>query len=167
VTQAFAPLLGVDRSRKGPPGRIVMISSVGGKNALPFLGAYAASKFGLEGMSESLRREMMIFGVDVIVIAPGSVASAIWAKANEADLGQFAESSYAPALARMKSYMVDIGAKGLPPERIGETVKTALTAARPKARYTVTPNPVANLMALTLPKRRVDAMIARRLGLKP
>ena len=49
VTQAFAPLLGADRSRKGAPGRIVMISSVGGKNALPFNGAYSASKFGLEG----------------------------------------------------------------------------------------------------------------------
>src|ERR1700710_2550746 len=59
VTQAFAPLLGVDRSRKGAPGRIVMISSVGGKNANPFLGPYNASKFGLEGMSEALRRELM------------------------------------------------------------------------------------------------------------
>ena len=49
VTQAFAPLLGVDRSRKGTPGRIVMISSVGGRNGPPFLGAYVASKFGLEG----------------------------------------------------------------------------------------------------------------------
>ena len=167
MTQAFAPLLGVDRSRKGPPGRIVMISSVGGKNALPFLGAYAASKFGLEGMSESLRREMMAFGVDVIVVAPGAVATAIWGKANASDIGQFADSSYAPALARMKGYMLDMGAKGLPPEAIGETVKTALTAHKPKTRYTVTPNPLQILMALTLPKRTVDAMIARRLGLKP
>ena len=54
VTQAFAPLLGADRSRKGEPGRIVMISSVGGKNANPFMGPYNASKFGLEGMSEAL-----------------------------------------------------------------------------------------------------------------
>ena len=69
VTQAFAPLLGADRSRKGPPGRIVMISSVGGRNAAPFLGPYAASKFALEGLSESLRRELMIFGIDVIVVA--------------------------------------------------------------------------------------------------
>jgi hypothetical protein len=59
VTQAFKGLLGVDRSRRGAPGRIVMISSVGGKNAMPFLGPYCASKFGLEGMSESLRRELM------------------------------------------------------------------------------------------------------------
>ena len=167
VTQAFARLLGADRSRKGTLGRIVMISSIGGKNAMPFLGAYAASKFGLEGLSESLRRELITFGVDVIVVAPGVVATAIWAKGDEADLGQFAESHDAPALARMKSYMVATGGKGLPPERIGEAVKNALTAAKPKIRYTVTPNPVQNLMALTLPKRAVDGMIARRLGLKP
>ncbi|HVE05113.1 MAG TPA: SDR family NAD(P)-dependent oxidoreductase, partial [Rhizomicrobium sp.] len=72
VTQAFAPLLGADRSRKGEPGRIVMISSVGGKNASPFVGPYSASKFGLEGLSESLRRELMLFGIDVIIVAPGS-----------------------------------------------------------------------------------------------
>ena len=166
VIQAFAPLLGVDRSLKGSPGRIVMMSSVGGKNAPPFLGAYSASKFGLEGMSESLRREMMTFGVEVIVIAPGAIATPIWDKANEIDFDQFATTAFAPALARLKRYMLDSGRKGLPPERIGEAVKTALTAARPKTRYTVTPDPLQNRMALTLPKRVVDNIIARRLGLK-
>jgi NAD(P)-dependent dehydrogenase (short-subunit alcohol dehydrogenase family) len=166
VTQAFAPLLGVGRTRRGAPGRIVMISSVGGKNAMPFLGPYCASKFGLEGLSESLRRELMIFGVDVIVIAPGTIATPIWGKADAVDVTLFSDSAYAPAIARLKGYMISNGEKGLPPERIGETVRTALTVARPKARYTVTPNPVQNLMALTLPKRLVDGVIARRLGLK-
>ena len=75
VTQAFAPFLGVDPARTGGPGRIVMMSSVGGRRAMPFLGAYSASKFGLEGLSESLRRELMVFGIDVVVIAPGAVAT--------------------------------------------------------------------------------------------
>jgi len=166
VTQAFAPLLGVDRSRKGERGRIVMISSVGGKNALPFNGAYSASKFGLEGMSESLRRELMIFGVDVIVVAPGAVATPIWDKADAVDVTPFAETPYAPALARMKRAMVSMVKQGLPAERIGEAVKIALTASRPKTRYMVAPNPMQNLLALALPKRMVDNMIARRLGLK-
>src|SRR5262249_47315029 len=78
VSQALAPLLGADRSRKGVPGRIVMISSVGGKNASPFVGPYNASKFALEGMSESLRRELMLFGIDVVIVAPGAVATPIW-----------------------------------------------------------------------------------------
>ena len=166
VTRAFAPLIGVDRSRKGPPGRIVMISSVGGKNALPFNGPYCASKFGLEGMSESLRRELMIFGVEVIVVAPGVVATPIWDKADGLDATLFANSPYAPALAKMKRAMISMGRQGLPPERIGEAVKRALTAARPKVRYTVTPNPIRNLIAVTLPKRFVDNLIARRLGLR-
>ena len=70
---------------KGAPGRIVMISSVGGKNANPFMGPYNASKFGLEGMSEALRRELMVFGIDVIVVAPGAVATPSWDKADAVD----------------------------------------------------------------------------------
>ncbi|HWE05100.1 MAG TPA: SDR family NAD(P)-dependent oxidoreductase, partial [Rhizomicrobium sp.] len=74
VTQAFAPLLAEHVSEQNRAGRIVMISSVGGKNASPFVGPYNASKFALEGFSESLRRELMPLGIDVIVVAPGAVA---------------------------------------------------------------------------------------------
>ncbi len=166
VTQAFAPLVGVDRALKGPPGRIVMISSVGGKTAFPFAGAYAASKFGLEGLSEALRRELMMFGVDVIVVAPGNVATPIWDKSVAADDGQFANSPYAPALARMKRYALETGKKGLAPERIGETVRRALTAPRPRTRYTLAPDPITTLITRRFPKRMVDKLIASQLGLK-
>ena len=81
--QAFAPLLGVDKALKGKPGRIINISSASGRKASPFLAPYAASKFGLEGMSEALRQEMMVFGIDVIVVAPGMVATSIWDKAGD------------------------------------------------------------------------------------
>jgi NAD(P)-dependent dehydrogenase (short-subunit alcohol dehydrogenase family) len=77
VTQAFAPLLTEHATKTNRPGRIVMISSVGGKNASPFVGPYNTSKFGLEGFSESLRREVQLLGIDVIVIAPGAVATPI------------------------------------------------------------------------------------------
>jgi NAD(P)-dependent dehydrogenase (short-subunit alcohol dehydrogenase family) len=166
VTQAFAPLLGAGARRNESPGRIVMMSSVGGKNAAPFIGAYSASKFALEGMSESLRRELMLFGVDVIVIAPGTIRTPIWDKAEVDDFSALDSSPYAPAIARFRRYMVEGGRAGLRPERIGETVRTALTSPRPKTRYTVTPNPFQNFMVLTLPKRVVDGVIARRLGLK-
>jgi NAD(P)-dependent dehydrogenase (short-subunit alcohol dehydrogenase family) len=73
VIQAFAPLLGTDEKRQGPPGRVVNITSSGAKVAIPLLGAYSASKFGLEGMSDALRRELMLFGIDVVVIEPGTV----------------------------------------------------------------------------------------------
>jgi NAD(P)-dependent dehydrogenase (short-subunit alcohol dehydrogenase family) len=165
VTQAFAPLLGADTSRKGKPGRIVMISSVGGKNANPFMGPYCASKFAVEGLSESLRREMMLFGIDVIVIAPGAVATPIWDKAEQVDVTPYANTPYAMQLDRIRTYMISNGPKGLKPEKLGRSIHHALTTARPKTRYTVTPDPIQNLMISILPKRMVDRMIGGRLGL--
>src|SRR4051794_19203021 len=96
VTQAFAPLLVAGGVAAGPmpaavrAGRIVMMSSIGGRNASPFIGPYNASKFALEGLSESLRRELMLFGIDVIIIAPGAVATPIWEKADRRDVERFA-----------------------------------------------------------------------------
>jgi NAD(P)-dependent dehydrogenase (short-subunit alcohol dehydrogenase family) len=165
VTQAFAPLLGMNRSRGQEPGRIVMISSAGGKNGPPFLGSYSASKFGLEGMSESLRRELMMFGIDVIIVAPGAVSTPIWDRANAVD-AQFADTPYAPALEKMKRFMASTGRKGLPPEKLGEAVKRALTVPKPRTRYSLGPNQIQDLIANALPKRTLDTMIARRLGLK-
>ncbi len=165
VTQAFAPLLGADKSRKGPPGRIVMISSVGGKNALPFAGPYAASKFAIEGFSEALRRELMLFGIDVVIVAPGAVVTPIWDKTETAVEG-FGNTPYAGVLEKMKKVMLDNAAKGLPPDRIGEAVKTALTAAKPKVRYTVAPNPFQVALTRYLPRRMVDNMIGGMIGLK-
>src|ERR1700751_6317679 len=83
ATQAFGPLLGADASMKGPKGRIVMISSVAGKNGNPLTPAYAASKHAIEGLFESLRRELMLFGIDVIVVAPGPVKTPIWSKGQD------------------------------------------------------------------------------------
>ncbi len=167
VTQAFAALLGTDRSRKGKPGRIVMISSVGGKNASPFVGPYNTSKFGLEGFSESLRRELMLFGIDVIVIAPGAVATPIWDKADAIDVSQYAGTPYASSLDTIKKFMLESGRKGFAPEKLGRAIYKALTTAHPKTRYTVTPAPLQNVIVNTLPKRMVDRMYAKRLGLLP
>lgn len=166
VTQAFAPLLGADPDRKGAKGRIVMISSVGGTNASPFVGPYSASKFALEGLSESLRRELMIHGIDVIVIAPGAVATPIWDKAEDIDIARYANTVYAPALDRVLAYMLGVGKKGLKPEVLGEAVWKALTVAKPKTRYVVTPDRIEHFMVNHLPKRMVDNLIAGRLGLK-
>jgi NAD(P)-dependent dehydrogenase (short-subunit alcohol dehydrogenase family) len=167
VTQAFAPLLGAspDRTSK-TPGRIVLISSVGGKNAFPFVGPYAASKFAVEGFSEALRRELMIYGVDVIIVAPGAVATPIWDKADSVDISKFGNTPYSKPLTALKGHMIKLGRKGYPPEKIGEAVWTALTVNGPKTRYVVTPDPFQNWMMSHLPKRMVDNTIAGRLGLK-
>lgn len=167
VTQAFAPLLGAaPDTRTSTPGRIAMMSSVGGRVASPFLGPYSASKFALEGLSESLRRELMIYGVDVIIIAPGAIATPIWDKADAIDVSRYANTPYAKALDNVKRYMLEMGRKGLPAEKIGETVLTALTTANPKTRYIVTPEPFTNWMGNHAPKRFLDKTIAKRLGLR-
>jgi NAD(P)-dependent dehydrogenase (short-subunit alcohol dehydrogenase family) len=167
VTQAFAPLLGTDPSMQGPPGRIVNVSSVGGRNGVPFLAPYNASKFALEGLSESLRRELMLFGIDVVVVAPGAVATPIWRKGEEVDMAPYRGTPYAGALERIRKAMLANGAKGLKPERIGQAIAHALTTPKPKVRYTIAPNPLEVFMTAHLPRRRVDRIIARRLGLAP
>jgi len=167
TTQAFAPLLGArPGARVASPGRIVMMSSVGGKTAAPFVGPYNASKFGIEGFSESLRRELMIYGVDVIIIAPGAVATPIWDKAEAVDISRYSNTPYAKPLNAVKDYMIKLGKAGFPPEKIGAAVHTALTAANPKTRYVVTPEPLTNWLGLVLPKRTMDNLVAGRLGLK-
>jgi NAD(P)-dependent dehydrogenase (short-subunit alcohol dehydrogenase family) len=167
ATQAFAPLLGAGGARVKDPGRIVNISSVGGRNANPFMAPYCTTKFGLEGMSESLRRELLPFGVDVVVVAPGAVATPIWDKADQTDVARYANTLYAPALERLRQYMLSIGKSGLPPEKIGEAIHTALTASTPKVRYVVSPSPMQVLMTEILPKRTLDRITGKRLGLIP
>jgi hypothetical protein len=167
ATQAFGPLLGSDPSLKGPKGRVVMISSVAGKNGNPLSGAYSASKHAIEGLSESLRRELMLFGIDVIIIAPGAVKTPIWDKAEQIDISGYRNSPYFPALQKVRAVMLQFAASGLPAETIAEGVYTALTAAHPKVRYQFTPDPIRHLVTGILPKRMVDGIIAKRLGLTP
>lgn len=167
VTQAFLPLLGTDPARHGSPGRIVMISSVGGKLGAPFLAPYVASKHALEGFSESLRRELMFYGIDVVIVAPGHVATPIWDKAERMDVSPYLNLPITPALQRFRDVFIAEGRRGLPPAKIAEVVERALTAARPKARYAVVPGKFVNW---TLPRllgpRTVDRLLAKRLGLR-
>lgn len=167
ATQAFAPLLGAELGRRGAKGRIIMISSVAGRNGNPFMSAYCASKHALEGLSESLRREMMMDGIKVVVVAPGAVRTPIWDKADGTDIRAYTASPYYPALKRIKGAMDHLAQNGLPAERIAAVVYRALTTPDPKVRYAVTPDPLRHLIAAILPKKFVDRIIANRLGLRP
>jgi len=167
ATQAFGPLLGSDPSLKGPKGRIVMVSSVAGRNGNPLTAAYSASKHAIEGLSESLRREMMLFGIDVIIVAPGAVKTPIWSKAEEVDISAYRNSPFFPALQRIRKFMLQLGETGLPAGTIAAAIADALTSANPKVRYQLTPDPMRHLITGLLPKRTVDRIIARRLGLMP
>lgn len=167
TVQAVAPLLGVDRSRAGPPGRIVMMSSVQGRRASPFSAGYAASKHALEGLSESLRRELMLYGVSVSVIAPGPVATPIWDKTDEIDEETLAATDYAPALRVARDYMAKAAEDALPPQKVAAKVVAALTAKRPRRRVEIEPFSLQSLLMRLAPDWVVDAAMARVLGLRP
>ena len=168
AVQAFAPLLGSDRSLKGKPGRIVMISSVAGKTGNPLSSAYCASKHAIEGLSESLRRELMLFGIDVVIVAPGAVKTPIWGKSEEAAAPSAGTNSlYAPAAEGVRKFVKHLSEIALPPEKIAAAIAEALTAAHPRVRYSITPDPMRHLITAMLPKRMVDRIIAKRLGLLP
>ncbi|MBY0422348.1 MAG: SDR family oxidoreductase [Parvularculaceae bacterium] len=166
ATQAFLPSLGADRRFAGHPGRIVNMSSVAGKIASPFLAPYAMSKHALEAFSDSLRRELLPHGIDVVVVGPGSVATPIWAKADEINVEQYRQTEYFDMMTRMRDGMQAFGAQGLPPEAIGRLVRDAVEASKPRTRYAALKN---KFMLWTLPnllpKRMVDAALAKRFGI--
>jgi NAD(P)-dependent dehydrogenase (short-subunit alcohol dehydrogenase family) len=167
VIQAFAPLLGTDKKRQGPTGRIVNISSTGAKVAIPLIGAYSSSKAGLEGMSDALRQELMLFGIDVVIIEPGTVNTAMYDKGEQEDLSEFKPTEYWEAVQNFQKYIVnEARTNGLPPERLGEAVHVALSAAKPKARYAVVPQCFKNwTLPRLLPTRMLDAYLAKQMGL--
>jgi hypothetical protein len=167
VIQAFAPLLGTDKERQGSAGRIVNISSTGAKVAIPLIGAYSSSKAGLEGMSDALRQELMLFGIDVVIIEPGTVKTAMYDKGEKEDLSEFKPTEYWEAVQNFQKYIVnEARTNGLPPERLGEAVHLALSAAKPKARYAVVPQRFKNwAIPRLLPTRMLDAYLAKQMGL--
>jgi NAD(P)-dependent dehydrogenase (short-subunit alcohol dehydrogenase family) len=167
VTKAFVPLLGTDRSLRGRPGRIINMSSVSGKSGPPFVGAYAASKHGLEGFSESLRRELQLYGIDVIIIGPGPISTPIWDKAEAADIAAYANTDYVESARRAREYMIRNGKNGLPPEKVGEVVWQALTSPNPRVRYAVVGRDfLRRFIQGLLPKRVIDRIVAKNLGFK-
>ena len=165
VTQAFLPAL------RRAHGRIVNVSSIGGRVALPLVGAYNASKFGLEGLSDALRRELRPHGVDVILIEPGGVKTPIWAKGRElADemleaAPPEAERLYGAMVAKVRRGTAEIEERGLEPHVVAQVIGTALTSERPKTRYLVGKDAKLRArMVSVLPDRVMDRLIAHALG---
>ena len=168
VCQAFAPLLGADRARSGPPGRIVNIISTSGRLATPFVGAYCASKHAMEAISDALRRELLIYGIDVIAIEPGAVVTPIWDKAEAADYSAYEATDYRKSLKALRDLMIAEGRKGLPVSRIADGVHRALTDARPPARMAIVPQRFKNwTVPRLLPDRALDKFVAKLIGLAP
>jgi NAD(P)-dependent dehydrogenase (short-subunit alcohol dehydrogenase family) len=161
VTQAFLPLL------RTATGRIVNIGSIGGRVALPLLGPYAASKHAIEGLSDSLRRELRPWGIQVSIVRPGPIATEIWDRGSTtADelLERTPEAAvhYGPAIERARAFAAQRTREAVPPSAVAEVVAHALTADKPRTRYLVGPQArlLASLRAI-LPDRWFDALLER------
>lgn len=169
VTQAFLPLLGMETERTGVPGRIVNISSFGGRLASPFLGAYCAAKHAIESLTHSLRRELLLYDINASVVAPGAIKTPIWDKAEEEEKKTpYANTVWDASMSRYNDVFLEAGEKGWPAETVAKTIETALTASSPKPHYALGPDKLINYdIAQRLPKRLVDKGMARNFGLLP
>jgi NAD(P)-dependent dehydrogenase (short-subunit alcohol dehydrogenase family) len=165
--QAFLPLLGAVNPPVKTPGRIINITSMAGVRAAPFFGPYSASKHALEAISGSLRQELMLYGVDVIIIGPGAVATPIWNKAEQVDNSQYDNTDYKQSYKKMNDFMSAMGPQGIPIEKVGELVHHTITTDKPKVRYAIAPNMLTDwLIPQNLPKRMLDNIIAGKIGLQ-
>lgn len=165
VTRAFLPLV------RAAGGRVVVVGSISGRVAWPFNGAYAASKFAVRGFAESLRLEQRAFGVRVVLIEPGAFATAIWRKKTAAEyvdttaLEPEVARRYRAALRVVERSMDAIGARAPQPDRCVAAIRHALTARRPRARYTVGRDVRLQEAFARLPAFLKDPLIATSMNL--
>jgi NAD(P)-dependent dehydrogenase (short-subunit alcohol dehydrogenase family) len=154
LTKVLFPTLG-----KG--SRVVMISSVSGRIATPFVGAYAASKFALEALTDAYRVELGMLGIRVISIQPGPVKTPIWDKARKASLA-VSGTPYDHLLALQSQFIAHAEASGLEVADVVKTVLRAIETQRPKTRYLLTKNHWLIRLAGWLPDNWKDRLIMRR-----
>jgi NAD(P)-dependent dehydrogenase (short-subunit alcohol dehydrogenase family) len=166
VTQQFLPLLGAYRNAPEPRGRVVMVSSVSGQIAYPFFGAYAASKHALEGLSDALRRELLIYGIDVSIVEPGTTKTPIINKASEY-AAQYSDTDFGPIIAKMQAETI-AGRQNsaIPVEHVANIIIEALLEGKPKTRYPVPRKKLSGwLIPRWLPDRWLDRLTATQLGI--
>jgi NAD(P)-dependent dehydrogenase (short-subunit alcohol dehydrogenase family) len=162
VLQALLPALRQAR------GRVVLMGSIGGRSALPFLGPYAASKHALEAFADVLRVELAPWGIAVSIVEPASVKTAIWTKgaahaeALQEGIDPAAAALYAERVRRFREIALKRG-PGVDPDVVARAVERALTASRPRARYVVGRDAHLRAWIERLPTRVRDRVLARAL----
>ncbi|MEN6494935.1 MAG: SDR family NAD(P)-dependent oxidoreductase, partial [Thermoguttaceae bacterium] len=166
VTQACLPML------RPVPGRIVMMSSISGRVAAPFVGPYAASKHALEALSDSLLVELRRWGIKVSLIEPGNVKTPIWerSRAWAQEMAQQippqGDQLYGLDLRAVEAVTAKMALRGMPVQRVVGVVVHALTARRPKTRYPVGFQTRLSIQVLKfLPVGLRDWLVRREMGL--
>jgi len=160
VTKAMLPVL------RRAHGRLVFVSSIGGRVAMAFTAPYAASKHALEAFGDALRVELRTSGVQVALIEPGSVATPIWdksrAEADRVSVPPELQREYGHVPAAMDKALDDTAKRGVPPEQVADTIHRALSARRMKARYVVGRDAKAMLAVKTVLSDHWFDAVARR-----
>ena len=144
------------------------MSSVSGHIVYPFLGPYAASKHALEALSDGLRRELMLYGIDVVLMVFGSVQTPIWDKLDETSVEQYRQTDFGPSVEKLLDIRIQGGREGMYVGRAAEAILQALEAPKPKARYVYVNSTWQGwLIPRLMPTRWFDTIISRQLGLEP
>ncbi len=163
VTQAFLPFI-----RQGR-GRIVNIGSIAGRSALPLAGAYSASKYALEAITDALRMELLQWGIHVAIVEPGAVQTPIWGKgqAGAEELMKQAPEHlldlYRPLIENMRKAAAGAAQGASPVSEVVKAVDHAMTAAKPKTRYVVGFDAKVRVVMNNLPDRTRDRIILKRI----
>lgn len=166
VTQAFLPLLGARPNHPVAPGKILNVSSVSGKVGSPFVGAYVASKHAVEGLSQSWRRELLLYGIDVVLIAPGAVKTPIWDKGINPD--PYNDTVYKTALHKFAQMARDSANQGLTIEYLGKRIADIFEKRKPKTRYSIVAQKFKNwTLPRLLPDRVLDGFFKKMIKPSP
>ena len=166
VTQAFLPMLGAKKNYALPKGKIINISSVAGQTSMPFMGPYCGSKHALEGISNSLRRELLLYGIDVVIVAPGPVKTPIWEKGIIKEVSaEILNSDYAPMLSRLTHEYKKEEKQAMEVDDLSREIYKIFKAKRPKTHYLFRNNKFTKwiLPRYFLPDRVIDGLIKKLL----
>ena len=161
VTKAFLPLLGTRPDHPVQPGRILNISSISGKISAPYLAPYTGTKHAVEGISHSLRMELLPFGIDVVIIGPGQVQTPIWDKGS---LDDFKDTRYFSSMMKFFTYLVNKGKNGMKLDEFARRLADIFETPKPKTRYAIVHKKFENwTMPRLLPDRVIDRALVKKL----
>jgi NAD(P)-dependent dehydrogenase (short-subunit alcohol dehydrogenase family) len=161
VIKTFLPLLGTRRNHPNLPGRILNISSVAGRISAPYMASYTGTKYALEGISHCLRKELLAFGIDVVIIGPGQVQTPIWGKGS---LEEFKDTPYASSMMKFFKYLTTKGKTGMAPDECSRRIADIFETKKPKTRYALVQNKSRDwTLPLLLPDRVMDRIFLKNL----
>jgi NAD(P)-dependent dehydrogenase (short-subunit alcohol dehydrogenase family) len=142
LTAQLATIQAVMPAIRRARGRLVLISSDGGRVALPYTGAYHASKYGIEAIGDSLRQELAPWGIKVVLILPGAIDTEIWTRGEVVADKMFEESArtrelYGSQTDKYREFIHKVAKDAISPDKVAARIEVALTKPRPRARYMV------------------------------